>query len=86
MPTSTLQSTSSELNGTNNTAMAQKLNELLDSRLAIVEDRLEGIEVQQQEQTNDTVPRDLFLDLQSLTAKLEGRLKVIIEFVVYTRI
>ena len=78
MPSGTLQSTASELNGTNtNTAMTQKLNELLDSRLAIVEDRLEGIEVLQQEQTNDTVPRDLFLDLQSLTARLEGRLKVL---------
>lgn len=58
------------------TSTSQALHELLSSRLSIMEDRIEGVEVLQLSQMNDTVPMEKFLAVQSMAAKLDGRLKV----------
>ena len=60
--------------GTAAASLAQQ--DLIASRLSIIEDRIEGVEVQQLGQMNDTVPMEKFLAVQSTVAKLEGRLKV----------
>lgn len=87
-PDHTMQNFGGSLGNTGNTEPSQAAsaaqNDLVASRLSIMEDRIEGIEVQQLGQMSDTVPMEKFLAVQSLAAKLEGRLKVVEEYMVRT--
>jgi hypothetical protein len=58
---------------------AQKV---MDGRLAILEDRVDGIETMQMGQLSDAVPMEKFLALQFTVAQLEGRLKMAEEYIV----
>ena len=59
-------------------------HKVMGGRLAILEDRVEGIETMQMGQLNDAVPMEKFIALQSTVAQLEGRLKMAEEYIVHS--
>lgn len=62
------------------TTLSATQHELFSSRLSIIEDRIEGIEVLQTGQHIETVSIEKYQALQTTVSKLEGRLKVVEEY------